>query len=89
MSKKNKSTLKSNCCNAIVKIEEGTDFGKGKDYEGTYYYSCTECKQPCDVHADERKVWTINPKTRVVPNKKKDRKFTDAECRKFRDEGDF
>lgn len=89
MSKKNKSTLKSNCCNSNIRIEGGEDFGK--QFGGTYYYVCNECNQACDVHADERKTWEINPKTRVVPNKKKknDKLFTNKELKKFRDEEDF
>jgi len=87
MSKKNKTTLKSNCCNAPIRTEGDKDFKNS--FEGTFYYVCSKCKQPCDVHLDERKIWLINPKTKVVPNKKKDRKFTDKELKKFKEEEDF
>lgn len=89
MTKKKKSQLKSNCCNSPIRTEGGEDFGK--HFEGTFYRVCDKCKQPCDVHLDERKVWIINPSTRIVPNKKKknEKLFTDKELRNFRIEEDF
>lgn len=87
MSKKNKSIYKSRCCNSNVKTVSVPD---EIDKIGcTMYCVCVKCNKPCDIYIPERKTWKINPKTRIVPNKKKDRIFTDAECKKFRDEEDF
>jgi hypothetical protein len=89
MNRKKKSQLKSNCCNSIVRTEGGGDFGK--QFEGTFYYVCNKCRRACDVHLDDRKTWEINPKTRIVPNKKKknEKLFTDKELKKFREEEDY
>lgn len=83
MSKKNNYSYKSNCCNADVR-QQRTDKG---DTSCVYYTVCTHCKKPCGVHINERQTWAINPKTRIVPNKK--RLFTDKELRKLRSEEDF
>ena len=32
---------------------------------------CQKCKKACNVYSVQRKVWTINPKTRIKPNKRK------------------
>lgn len=58
---KNKTSSRSKCCNAKVKVV-GTV---------TMFHVCTKCHLPCDVFYVERKTWEINPKTRVVPNKKR------------------
>lgn len=55
---------RSICCNAKVKVH-------GKD---TLYYECRKCHQQCAVFFVERKAWEINPRTRVVPSKKKKQK---------------
>ena len=78
MSKKNKSTLKSACCKAELKYSSpAPDFiGEKEPTIGTCYCICSKCGEPCNIISDERKTWKINPKTRVVPNKKKDNKQT-------------
>jgi len=38
----------SNCCNAPIKVD-------GDDTEGTHYYVCTKCNNPCDVARPEAK----------------------------------
>jgi hypothetical protein len=62
--KNNQVSERSSCCNAKVKVVGRT----------TLHYECLKCHQPCDVIFRERKVWRINPATRIVPNKKKDQK---------------
>jgi hypothetical protein len=57
---KSKTASRSKCCNAKVKVVGNV----------TMYHVCTKCHQPCDTFYVERKTWEINPKTRVVPNKK-------------------
>jgi hypothetical protein len=85
MSKKNKDTFKSNCCNAVVKYKRNDK----KETTDVFSITCTKCDNPCNVHVDERRTWAINPKTRIVPNKKKDRKLSNKELNKFREEEDF
>jgi len=88
MSKK-KLSVKSKCCNAPVRIGGGENC-RDKKAQITMYHVCTKCNQPCDTIVKERKTWEINPKTRVVPNKKKsDRLFSDKEIKKFLKEEDF
>ena len=36
---------KSKCCDARVKIE-------GDDKEGTFYFVCTKCDEPCDIKSE-------------------------------------
>ena len=55
------STIKSDCCRAKVKVVGRT----------TLHYECCKCGNPCGYIAITRKSWAINPKERVVPNKKK------------------
>jgi len=59
--KNKKSNLKSNCCNAGVRVEGMDDF----DNACTMYHVCNYCNKPCDIHANERKVWKINPVTKI------------------------
>jgi hypothetical protein len=66
---KKKSNLKSICCNKEVRVEGMNDFNK----QCTMYHVCTYCNKPCDVTVKVRKIWTINPSTKVIPNKKKDK----------------
>ena len=87
--KKSKSIYKSRCCNAKVKSVTSPD---EIDKLGcTMVCVCTECNKPCDIYIPERKTWAINPKTRIVPNKKKknNKLFTDKELKKFHQEEDF
>ena len=57
---KNHPSLRSICCNAKVQVVGNIDI----------YHLCTRCHQKCDVFHVERKIWEINPRTRIVPNKK-------------------
>jgi hypothetical protein len=52
---------RSNCCNYRVVI-------RGKV---TIHYVCLACGEACDIHFIERKLWARNPKTQIIPNKKK------------------
>lgn len=85
--KKNKSHLKSNCCNADVKIGGIPDFER----ICTQYYICVKCNEACDVHSNERKQWTRNPKTQIVPDKRDKNKklFTDKELKQIHLGEDF
>lgn len=66
-------SIKSKCCKARVVV-------RGKT---TMYYICLKCGEPCDTFLVERKTWQINPRTRVVPNKRKKlNKYTRADARK-------
>lgn len=93
MKNKKKSTLKSVCCKAELKYSSPAPdfFGEKGLTIGTCYCICSKCGEPCNIMVDERRTWAINPKTRVVPNKKKknDKLFTDKELKKFRNEEDF
>ena len=86
---KKKNNYKSKCCGAKVRVHSEPD---DIDKLGcTMYHVCTECNQPCDVISKERRVWTINPKTQVVPDKREKKKklFTDKELKRFHQEEDF
>jgi hypothetical protein len=86
---KKRSNYKSKCCGTKVRVESSPD---DIDKKGcTMYYVCTKCNQPCDVLTNERRTWAINPKTRIVPNKKEKNKklFTDKELKDFRMNEDF
>jgi len=88
--KRNKSQLRSNCCNAETTIGGIEDF-EGDKSACTQYHACIKCKNPCDVHVLERKMWNRNPKTQIIPNKKEKNKrlFTDKELKNFRMNEDF
>ena len=60
----NKVSERSKCCNAKVKVVGRT----------ALHYECLKCEEPCDVNFILRKVWTRNPKTQIIPNKKKENK---------------
>jgi hypothetical protein len=85
--KKNKSKLKSNCCNSAIRYSEMTpDFIGDNPKEmkiGTVYYICIKCGEACDIHINERKFWTRNPKTQIIGDKreKKKRKQTEKEIK--------
>lgn len=53
-------SVKSKCCNAKVKI-----IGKI-----TMFYLCTKCKNACDIIFINRKMWNINPATKIKKSKK-------------------
>lgn len=88
MSNKKISVPRSNCCNAAVTVGGLNDF-PGENSSCTMFHICTECHCPCDIHMNNRKRWEINPKTRIISNKKKDRLFSDKEIRKMMREEDF
>jgi len=84
-----KNNYKSKCCGAKVRVHTSPD---EIDKIGcTMYHICTDCGKPCDIIIKERHTWKINPKTRIVPNKKEKNKklFTDKELKDFRMEEDF
>lgn len=56
------TTQRSNCCNYRVKV-----VGRA-----TLHYECCKCHQDCDIHYVQRKTWVINPKTRIVPDKREE-----------------
>lgn len=91
MKKKNNSCkFKSSCCNAKVIICGIGDFDD-KDTICTMHYECKECHMDCDVHIDERRFWTRNPKTQIIPNKKKktSTKLTPKELKEIHQQEDF
>jgi hypothetical protein len=91
---KKKSNLKSQCCNAEARVDMSPDF-EGDNPKtmqmGTCCYMCTKCHQPCDVYLKERKTWTRNPKTQIIPDKreKKRKMFTEKELKQIHKEEDF
>lgn len=87
MSNKHKSGLKSNCCNATAKADAYIADDTNQVVE-TMYFRCTECGEACDVHSNERKVWKINPETRIIPNKRR-KELTDREVRDYLLNEDF
>jgi hypothetical protein len=62
-----------------------------KDKVVTIHYKCTKCKNACDVHNNERKVWIRNPATKIIPNKKNksSTKLTAKELREIHQTQDF
>lgn len=91
MGKKNKlSTPKSKCCYAEIKIGGLGDF-HGEDRPCTIYYMCTKCGKACDVIIMPRRTWKRNPKTQIVPNKKKKKstKLTPKELKEIHRNEDF
>jgi hypothetical protein len=89
---KRKSKLLSTCCGAPTTFSEIVpDFiGDKQPKIGTAYCICTKCKQPCNVYSKERRTWAINPKTRVIPNKKKRiTKLSPRDLKRIKQEEDF
>jgi len=93
--KRKKRNFKSECCNAEVHLSKTLNklFGNfsEKISTGTYECICSKCHKACDVYIPIRKVWTINPKTRIIPNKKKRilDKLSQKEINKYRKNEDF
>jgi hypothetical protein len=91
MNKKN--NYKSSCCRAKVRLSNpAPDFiGDKNPTIGTCYAICTKCNQPCDLHIPIRKTWKINPKTQIIPNKKKPKstKLTPKELKEIHLHEDF
>lgn len=86
---KKKSKYISKCCGAKTKVCTSPD--EIDEIGCTMYTICIKCNQPCDIVIKERRTWEINPKTRIVPNKKEKNKklFTDKELKNFRLGEDF
>lgn len=79
----------SDCCHSEITTRGGlSDFSSDK-CEVTMWMECNKCHQPCNVFLNKRKTWEINPKTRIVPNKKRDIKLTKKEIAKILKEEDF
>ena len=72
---KKKSNLKSQCCNATVRIEGMDDFDK----QCTMYHVCTYCNKPCDIIVKVRKMWRINPVTKVKRDDREKQKRKQSE----------
>jgi hypothetical protein len=88
--RKSKSQLVSNCCNAEIKVGGCADF-EGDKSACTQYYVCTKCDNACDTHLNVRKVWKINPSTKVKGDKrgKVTEKLTKKEIEFYRKNEDF
>ena len=92
---KKKSNLKSVCCNAEIKYSEiAPDFVRDNPQTmtvGTVSCLCTKCGEPCNIYLKKRKTWKINPKTRIIPNKKKksSTKLTTKELKEIKENEDF
>lgn len=82
-----KNKFKSNCCNSTIK-QKCNDKNETTD---VFYSICNKCKQPCQVHLDERKSWARNPATQIIPNKKKksSTKLTKKELNEIHQNEDF
>jgi hypothetical protein len=87
---KKKSNIKSDCCNAEVKVGGIPDFN-GDRHACTQYYVCTKCEEACNVHICQRKTWTRNPATKVKGDErgKQEIKLTKKEIEEFRRNEDF
>jgi hypothetical protein len=72
----NQITTRSLCCNAKTKVVGKSDF----------YYICCKCGERCFVYFKERKIWSINPNTRVKPNIKKERREKDKIRQEIKEE---
>jgi len=62
MSKKKSSNPKSICCGARVKYKESS---------GRIFNECTKCHLPCKIYYNIRRIWAINPQTKIKQGKKK------------------
>ena len=79
MGKKKRSKIKSECCNAPIKVCEGVGDFSEKDKACTLYAVCSRCGNPCDIKSTVRKVWTRNPKTQIKGDKRaKQKKYEEA-----------
>jgi len=85
---KKKSKLKSKCCNADVRISGIDDF---ENHICTLSHYCMKCGNPCDIKSAVRKVWTINPSTKVKKDERKkfEDKLTKKEVENYRKNEDF
>jgi len=83
----------SACCRAKIRFSDPSpDFiGDKHPIIGTCYCICTKCNEPCNFYVPVRKTWARNPKTQVIPNKKKkvSTKLTPAELKELHKNEDF
>jgi hypothetical protein len=88
---KKKSKYKSNCCNAPIKVGEGIGDFSEKDKACTLYAVCSKCGSPCDIKSNTRKVWTINPSTKIKKDERKKfkDKLTKKDIENYRKNEDF
>jgi uncharacterized C2H2 Zn-finger protein len=88
--KNNQVSERSQCCNAKVRVIMSKDFfGDNPNTQiiGTCHYECLKCHQACDVIFRARKTWTINPATKIIPNKRKQsKKLNKKELEKLAEE---
>jgi len=93
--KNKKSVLVSTCCKApIVYSNPAPDFIGDKEEDmviGTCCCLCSKCQEPCNIMSIERKFWTRNPVTQIIPNKKKksSTKLTPKELKEIHKNEDF
>lgn len=93
---KNKKPL-SDCCRAEIKYSDFSPDFIGNNPKtmkvGTVSAICSKCNQPCNFYIPIRKVWNRNPKTQIIPNKKKKKnkstKLTPKEIKEFLKNEDF
>jgi hypothetical protein len=68
--KKKTNNFKSQCCQAPVVLKDSTPREEGSTIVVTMYFVCKKCNKPCNIIFPVRKVWDINPKTKVKNSKK-------------------
>jgi ABC-type proline/glycine betaine transport system substrate-binding protein len=80
--KKSKGQLKSVCCNANVQVYH---------VDTSLWYTCKKCKEACKVYLKERKIWTINPTTKIKKDERKKfkDKLTKKDIENYRKNEDF
>jgi hypothetical protein len=89
MTKRKKNNYKSKCCGAKVRIHSSPD--DIDKFSCTMYHVCTNCGQACDIIILTRRTWIRNPKTQIIPNKKKKKstKLSSKELREIHLNEDF
>lgn len=92
---KKRSKIKSECCKAEVRYSNFAPDFIGDDPHtmkiGTVSVICSKCNQPCNIYIPIRKVWTRNPKTQIIGDKreKQEKKLTKKEIEEIRHNEDF
>ena len=73
-----KSKIKSSCCKAKVRL-----IGKNNPITNngkvTCYLICTKCNKPCDIYTPIRKIWKINPVTKIKGDERNKQRKKQAE----------
>jgi L-lactate utilization protein LutB len=64
MGKKKNKIILSSCCRAKVRVSGIGDF-EGDKSACTQCYVCTKCNDACDIYIPIRRVWNINPSTKI------------------------